>query len=220
MVKISIFSGTAIIIAALINAIFFIDLLKIFTGKVLGAAMLLRMSYETTLIFIGYIILLFGFLRSIFSLLRTHSFNADSKKLQLQFIILSGFIVSFLIARAFVVLLDIPLNSAHQLWVKGYRIHHFFYGIGVLIIGGWLEHTHNGRLVTKISAGLYGIGVGVLVDEFGLLLTFGDYWSAQSYVFFVIISLLFLITLLFEAYKLFNTSASSLSKDSALQLHQ
>jgi len=190
MVKISIFSGTAIIIAALINAIFFIDLLKIFTGKVLGAAMLLRMSYETTLIFIGYIILLFGFLRSIFSLLRTHSFNADSKKLQLQFIILSGFIVSFLIARAFVVLLDIPLNSAHQLWLKGYRIHHFFYGIGVL------------------------------VDEFGLLLTFGDYWSAQSYVFFVIISLLFLITLLFEAYKLFNTSSSSLSKDSALQLHQ
>ena len=116
MVKISIFSGTAIIVAALIDAIFFIDLLKIFTGKVLGAAMLLRMSYETTLIFIGYIILLFGFLRSIFSLLRTHNFNANSKKLQLQFIILSGFIVSFLIARAFVVLLDIPLNSAHQLY--------------------------------------------------------------------------------------------------------
>jgi hypothetical protein len=212
IVRISMVSGTATIVGALIDAVFFLNILNIFIGgEVVNAATLLRLGYESTLIFIGYVILLFGFLTSAFFMLRNHKLNAPPKKLQIQFIVLLSFIISFLIARAAVVLLDVPINPAHQLWVKGYRIHHFFYGIAVLVIGGWLGHIQNGRIITKISAGLYGIGVGLLVDEFGLLLTFGDYWTAQSYTFFVIISLLFLITLLLEAYKVFNTSSPSLS---------
>ncbi|MDI6885927.1 MAG: hypothetical protein QMD22_06205 [archaeon] len=211
-VKISIISGTVIIVGALVDAVFFLNLLNMFTkDKALGAAMLLRLGYESTLIFMGYIILLFGFLNSAFLMLRNHKFNALSKKLQIQVIILISFIIAFLVARAFVVLLDVPINPAYQLWIKGYRVHHFFFGIGVLVIGGWLGHIQYGRLITKISAGLYGIGVGLVVDEFGLLLTFGDYWAAQSYIFFVIISLFFLIMLLSEAYKLFNTSSPSFS---------
>jgi hypothetical protein len=208
-VKISIISGTAIIVGALIDAVLFFNILNIFTGgEVVNAATLLRLGYESTLIFIGYVILLFGLLNSAFLMLRNHNFNTPPKKLQIQVIIFLSFIIAFLVARAFVVLLDVPINPAHQLWVKGYRIHHFFYGIGLLVIGGWLGHTQNGRRITKIAAGLYGVGVGLVVDEFGLLLTFGDYWTAQSYIFFVIISLLFLIMLLSEAYKLFNTSPS------------
>lgn len=212
IVKMSIISGTVIIVGALIDAVLFLNILNIFTGgEVVNAATLLRLGYESTLIFIGYIILLFGILNSAFLMLRNHKFKPNSKKLQIQVIILFSFIIAFLIARAFVVLLDVPINPAYQLWIKGYRVHHFFFGIGVLVIGGWLGHIQYGRLITKISACLYGIGVGLVVDEFGLLLTFGDYWAAQSYIFFVIISLLFLIMLLSEAYKLFNTSPSSLS---------
>lgn len=211
-VKISLISGTAIIVGALIDAVFFLNILNIFTGgEVVNAATLLRLGYESTLIFIGYVILLFGLLNSAFLMLRNHKFNAPPKKLQIQFIALIFFIISFLIGRTFVVLLDVPINPAYQLWIKGYRVHHFFFGIGLLIIGGWLGHIQHGDSMTKISAALYGIGVGLVVDEFGLLLTFGDYWAAQSYVFFVIISLLFVITLLLEAYKLFNTSSPSLS---------
>ena len=104
-------------------------------------------------------------------------------------------------------LLDVPINPACQLWVKGYRVHHFFFGIGLLVIGGWLGHIQCGqRLVTWISAGLYGGGLGLIVDEFGLLLTFGDYWAIQSYIFFVLISLFLLITLLFESYKVFSAT--------------
>ncbi|MFZ2071030.1 MAG: hypothetical protein WAV32_05450 [Halobacteriota archaeon] len=73
--------------------------------------------------------------------------------------------------------------------------------------------------MTLISAALYGCGFGLVVDEFGLLLTFGDYWSIQSYVFFVIFSLFLLIMLSFEAYKIVNTASSSFLKDTALQLH-
>jgi len=204
IVKLSIIGGTGIIGGALIDAVVFLNILNKFTrGEVLEAATLLRLSYESTLIFVGYVIILLGFLRSTYSMVRNEKCNANSKKLQIQFIILFSFIISFLIARAFVVLLNAPINPAYQLWLKGYRIHHFFYGIGVLIIGGWLGHIRNGRRLTKISASLYGIGVGLVVDEFGLLLTFGDYWAAQSYLFFVVISVFFLITLLSEAYSQF-----------------
>ena len=207
LVKVSIISGATFIIASLIDAVFFLDVLNIFTDDFIDAAMLLRMTYESTLIFIGYAILLFGMLSSAFSMLRDHKCKSDSKKLQIQFIILSTFIISFFIARAFVVLLDVPINPACQLWVKGYRVHHFFFGIGLLVIGGWLGHIQCGqRLVTWISAGLYGGGLGLVVDEFGLLLTFGDYWAIQSYIFFVLISLFLLITLLFESYKVFSAT--------------
>ncbi len=211
-VKISLISGIAIIIAALVDAVFFLNILDMLTkGKAPDAATLLRLGYESTLIFIGYVILLCGLLNSAFLMLRNHNFNAPPKKLQIQFTILFTFIIAFLVARASVVLLDVPVNHAYQLWIKGYRVHHFFFGIGLLVIGGWLGHIQYGRLITRISAALYGIGAGLVVDEFGLLLTFGDYWAAQSYIFFVIISLLFLIMLLLEAYKLFNTLPSSLS---------
>jgi hypothetical protein len=208
IVKMSIISGATVIIASLIDTVFFLDVLNIFTDEFIDAAMLLRMTCESTLIFIGYAILLFGMLSSAFSMLRDHKFKSNSKKLQIQFIILSTFIISFFIARAFVVLLDVPINPAYQFWLKGYRVHHFFFGIGLLAIGGWLGHIQRGRFVTKISASLYGGGLGLIVDEFGLLLTFGDYWAIQSYIFFVLISLFLLITLLFESYKLFNASYS------------
>jgi len=217
IVKLSIIGGTGIIGGALIDAVVFLNILNKFTrGEVLEAATLLRLSYESTLIFIGYVIILLGFLRSTYSMVRNEKCNANSKKLQIQFIILFSFIISFLIARAFVVLLNAPINPAYQLWLKGYRIHHFFYGIGVLIIGGWLGHIRNGRLLTKISASLYGIGVGLIVDEFGLLLTFGDYWAAQSYLFFVVISVFFLITLVSEAYSQFKIYLSQSPSVTAL----
>ena len=207
VVKMCIISGATFIIAALIDAVFFLNVLNMFTNDFIDAAMLLRMTYESTLMFIGYTILLFGMLSSAFSMLRDHRFKSNSKKLQIQFIILSSFIISFFIARTFVVLLSADINPACQLWMKGYRVHHFFFGIGLLVIGGWLGHFQHGRrLVTWISAGLYGGGLGLVVDEFGLLLTFGDYWAIQSYIFFVLISQFFLITLLFESYKVFNAS--------------
>lgn len=214
IVRISIFSGSVIIVATLIHAAYFFDVLNLFTGEAFETAELLRMSYEATLTLTGYLILLLGFLWSAFSMLQNDNFKANSKKLQIQFIILSAFITSFFIARAFVVLLDIPINYTFQLWLKGYRIHHFFFGIGLLGIGGWLGHIRYGHRVTQISAALYGGGLGLVVDEFGLLLTFGDYWSPLSHIFFVTVSLFLLIMLLFEAYKVFSTSSSSLSKGS------
>ena len=202
--KISMFVSTAFSVTALIEAVFSFNVPSIFTDDFQDAALLLRLNYESTLLLIGYGILLFGMLSSTFSMLRDCKFRTNSKKLQIQFIILSSFIISFFIARLFVAILNADVNPWCQLWVKGYRIHHFFFGIGLLVIGGWLGHVNCGKIITKISAGIYGIGLGLVADEFGLLLTFGDYWAEQSYIFFVLISLFLLITHLSEAYKTFN----------------
>jgi hypothetical protein len=206
--KISLLIGAGTILGALFDALFSVNIMKIFTGEILKTGELLRLGYDGTLILIGYLVLLFGLLRSVFSTLRDTEFKTHSKRLLIQFVILCSFIISFSIARTFVILLDVPINPEFQLWLKGYRIHHFFFGIGLLIIGGWLGHIQSGQRMTLISAGLYGSGFGFVVDEFGLLLTFGDYWLPQSYLFFVIFSLFLLIMLLFEAYKIVNTSST------------
>ncbi|MFZ2071029.1 MAG: hypothetical protein WAV32_05445 [Halobacteriota archaeon] len=138
--KVSVIIGAGTILGALFNAVFSVNIMKIFTGEILKTGELLRLGYDATLILIGYLVLLFGLLRSVFSTLRDTEFKAHSKKLQIQFVILASFIISFCIARTFVVLLDVPIHPAFQLWLKGYRIHHFFFGIGLLIIGGWLGH--------------------------------------------------------------------------------
>ncbi len=216
-VKACMIGGTLIFVIALIEEVLPLD---IFTNNIVVAAMLLHMSYESTLVFTGYGIILLGALISVFLMLKEiRSRRKDilrPKKLEMQFIILFFFIISFLIARSFVVLLNADINPTFQLWMKGYRIHHFFFGIGLLVIGGWLGHIYHGNILSLLSAGIYGIGLGLIADEFGLMLTFGDYWADQSYTFFVAISLFLLVTLLFESYKVF----TSFSKNSVPQAHQ
>jgi len=36
-----------------------------------------------------------------------------------------------------------------------------------------------------VAAILYGVGGGLIVNEIGLLLTFGDYWSSLTWTFFI-----------------------------------
>ena len=208
LAKMSILLCTVFILTALVEAVSRFTLPMVFIVDLLDAAMVLRLSYESTLLFFGYGILLFGMLSAVFPMFRDSKYRTNSKKLQIHFIILSSFIMSFLIARLFVAILNADINPVCQLWVKGYRIHHFFFGIGLLAIGGWLGHLNGGSrsIITKVSAGIYGTGLGLVADEFGLLLTFGNYWAEQSYIFFVLISLFLLIALLEEAYKLFKTT--------------
>ncbi len=229
--KISLLLCIGFVITAVVEAVSRFTLPAVLLIDFLDAAMILRLSYESTLLFFGYGFLIYGILRGVFTMFRDPVFRARANpgvgieidvnphtgtgsststgKLLIHFIILLSFILSFLIARLFVAILNADVNPLCQLWVKGYRIHHFFFGIGLLIVGGWLGHINYscGSFITRLSAGIYGIGLGLVADEFGLLLTFGDYWTEQSYIFFVLISLLLTVALLVEAYRLFKTRA-------------
>jgi len=92
------------------------------------------------------------------------------------------------------------------LYIRGYHIHHFYYGILILIISNWLALIRYKRLYRRVSraiAGfLFGAGLGFVTDEFGLLLTMefgikGNYWASQSYWAIGAASLVLLICFIF-----------------------
>lgn len=85
-----------------------------------------------------------------------------------------------------------------ELWIGNYHIHHFFIGILLLSISGWIGLAGNRKKYKYISAMLYGGGLGLLIDEIGLLPTWGNYWAKQSYVFGVIVIVIFLSIILYE----------------------
>lgn len=103
-----------------------------------------------------------------------------------------SFISSFAIARIFTTLApNVVVISG------GFHIHHFFYGLVLLAIGGWLGISYVNEQIDRLAAILFGAGGGLIVDEVGLLLTFGDYWTGITYMFLVIfLALVFMLTLL------------------------
>lgn len=107
----------------------------------------------------------------------------------LRFLITVGFFVGFVGARAIVVVgglaagegaLSAGFGLLQQIWIFGFHIHHFFFGFILLVIAGWGALLHP-EISQRWLAVLYGLGVGVFVDEFGFLLTWGDYYSRQSW---------------------------------------
>lgn len=79
-----------------------------------------------------------------------------------------------------------------NLYIRGYHIHHLNYGIFILAITGLLSlfflNTKN-RLKMGV---LYGIGLALTFDEFGMWLKLeNDYLSRLSYDAMIIITIIF-----------------------------
>ena len=116
---------------------------------------------------------------------------------QTPFIIFISFVIAFALARGVVVFGPESL----RLFIKTYHIHHFYYGFALLAISNWIALTTDRPHMERFAAVLFGIGLGLFVDEFGLLLTCTtltkdcDYWARQSYDAFVLIGGLFLAIL-------------------------
>lgn len=102
---------------------------------------------------------------------------------------LISFILSFAIARAFTYFHpDIVLISG------GIHIHHFWFGLLLLALGGWLGINYNQKEMDMLAAIVYGVGGGLIADELGLLLTFGDYYSGLTWT-FLLLFLAFIATM-------------------------
>lgn len=65
------------------------------------------------------------------------------------------------------------------------HVHHFWYGLGLITLSGWLGIAYNGERRNRTYAVLFGLGLGFIGDEAGLLLTFGNYFSPLTYDFFI-----------------------------------
>lgn len=102
-----------------------------------------------------------------------------------SFIALFFFLLSFIISRTYIYLNTaglIPDSLFLNRNIRGVHIHHFALGIIILTIAGYLALNFSGQRVKHYIAALYGIGLGLSYDEFGMWLRLkDDYWIRQSY---------------------------------------
>ena len=112
------------------------------------------------------------------------------------FIVFIFFLLSFGIAR--IISLNFPTVN---IFISRYHIHHFYYGFALLLISNWIALVTNKASMFKLAAGIFGFGLGLIVDEIGLLLTCGtsgldcDYKTRVSYDIFMYVIFIFLAIL-------------------------
>jgi hypothetical protein len=116
---------------------------------------------------------------------------------RLTTIVLASFVMTFLIARVMVLLIMTHRIPSLYLHVGGTHVHHLNYGIFLLsAVGGiLLLSPPKGRVLTS-TAIVYGIGLALTFDEFGMWIHLGGpYWQRASFdAVIVITGLLGLIT--------------------------
>jgi hypothetical protein len=103
-----------------------------------------------------------------------------ASKPNLSFIMLTSFLASFTVARVFT-----GFFPSSVLVVQGIHVHHFWYGLALLAVGGWLGINYSDDNIERLAAIIFGIGGGLVGDEIGLLLTFGNYYSELTYTFLI-----------------------------------
>jgi hypothetical protein len=140
--------------------------------------------------------------------------SSDEEKVEerpnLSILAMISFVASFLIARTFT-----SLNPHVTLTGPGgYHIHHFWYGIAMLAIGGWLAISYQSKRIDRLAAILFGAGGGIIGDEAGLLLTgLQNYWTGITYTLIIIfLTLVSMLVLLFRYSKTIATELAELTQ--------
>jgi hypothetical protein len=101
-----------------------------------------------------------------------------------------GFMAGFFGARLVATLTGVTIVRG------GIHFHHFWYGLAMVVVTGWLGIAITTDRLGRLLAAIFGLGVGLIGDEVGLLLTFGDYQSELTSWFFAgAVSSIVLLTL-------------------------
>lgn len=85
-------------------------------------------------------------------------------------ITLFTFLTVVLIARliAFFVIKTDELPRSLFISIDGFRLHHFVYGNFIILIMGFLQIVLGKNIPRRLGAFIYGIGLGLVIDEFAL----------------------------------------------------
>ncbi|MFW5985517.1 MAG: hypothetical protein ACOCQ1_04465 [Halanaerobiaceae bacterium] len=120
-------------------------------------------------------------------------------KKEIPFYITMSYFLSFVLIRLMVILADsgnsefaraakmgelpsVNFYLGSNIILFGYHIHHFYFGIAMICIAAWLAIVDSDLLSRKHIAILYGAGLGLFMDEVGLLLTWGNYNASSTYI--------------------------------------
>src|ERR1041384_3181840 len=95
--------------------------------------------------------------------------------------VLLSFMLTFIAARLVSILMLLPRVPDIYLHVHDIHIHHLNYGILLLAgVGAYL--LFSSKPATPSAAVIYGVGLGLTFDEFGMWLHLnGDYWQRASF---------------------------------------
>ncbi|MBI3037059.1 hypothetical protein HYY73_04920 [Candidatus Woesearchaeota archaeon] len=88
------------------------------------------------------------------------------RRLMTPFLIFASFLLAFATTRA--IAYSFP---SVNLIIGLYHIHHFYYGIALLVASNWIALITNRPWPKYFAAVLFGFGLGIIADELGLLLT-------------------------------------------------
>ena len=119
-------------------------------------------------------------------------FQTKSTK-HLARVVLTTFILTFVSARILVFLIMSRTVPDLYVHVKGTHVHHLNYGIFLLsaVCGYLLFRRPTGRRL-EVAAILYGIGMGLTFDEFGMWIHLGgSYWQRASWDAVTVVASLF-----------------------------
>ena len=70
----------------------------------------------------------------------------------------------------------------------------------MIALAGWLAILANNKISREKQAILYGAGLGLLMDEIGLLLTWGDYYSGLTWLLSLILLGILLNVIFFPSF--------------------
>lgn len=116
---------------------------------------------------------------------------------EIPFIILICFLATFAVSRLIVNYFpDLNLN------VRGTHVHHFAYGIILLIVIGFFLLTQPRSPNTRLKLSLiYGVALGLAFDEFAMWIQLEDvYYDRATYDAIVIVALTLLNIIYFDGF--------------------
>lgn len=129
------------------------------------------------------------------------------KREEIPFIIFFTFLITFLISRAvaysiyFNVVPDF-LFFIRTIYIKGNHIHHFNFGIILISLAGFFSLIDTVRKHVRSIAIFYGVGLALIMDEFGLLVTLNQdaYWGRRSFDAIIITGVVLLNIVYFKGF--------------------
>lgn len=129
-----------------------------------------------------------------------------NKDKSIPFLITSSYFLSFLFIRVAVIIAgsvdsaaaqaakagDVRFYLGTNIILFGYHIHHLVIGILLIALAGWFAIVGSSYFNRRDTALMYGIGLGLFMDEVGMLLSWGEYWSSATYFLSLLLGGIFL----------------------------
>jgi|SRR6185437_467826 len=118
--------------------------------------------------------------------------NDRERRSHLARLVLAVFVLTFVASRVLVLLIMTHRIPDLFLHLGGTHVHHLNYGIFLLSgVGAYLLFTRPTGVAEDISSVVYGVGLGLTFDEFGMWLHLGGpYWQRASFDAVVVIAAL------------------------------